>query len=259
MPVPVTDNEKLSPLYKFFEMEMTLPAPERYECAKAPMPPEYAQPVQEMNRLFDDGYLPGRSGYAQMPDGTVALSNFTDMPGVTIEMFDWWFAWHGLEPLRYKMWNHDEHYSVTTSEPEKALNASLPMRERYWDSIHHVKESMYPEGPILDIAINFRNPADIGFSPEKLKNFDGTIVCAGNEHVPVIMCHFLRPVPGGSELHTRFWMGYCVKGGAPVKAIPDGALFPLEDAKDLMRHNVKEFTHLAALLPMVYAEFRDAF
>jgi hypothetical protein len=73
------------------------------------------------------------------------------------------------------------------------------------------------------------------------------------------MCHFVRPVPGGSELHTRFWMGYCVKGGAPSKAIPDGVVFPLDGAKALLRHNIKEFTNLAALLPKVYAEYHDKF
>ena len=259
MSVPVTDNEKLSPLYKYFEMEMVAPAPSMFECAESPMPAEFAQTPQEMNRMFDDGYLPGRRGYAQLADGTAMLSNCVDMPGVTPEMFDWWFAWHGMEPLRYKIWDHDEHHYCLTRNPDKAADKSLSMKERYWDTVHDVREAMYPDGPVQEIVINFRNPADVGFSPEKLKDFGGTIVCAGNERAPVIMCHFVRPVAGSSELHTRFWMGYCVKDGAPAKAIPDGAVFPLQGAKELLRHNIKEFTNLAALLPKVYDEFRDAF
>ena len=178
---------------------------------------------------------------------------------LTPEMFDWWFAWHCLEPLRYKIWCRDEHHSALTNNPDKARDVSLPMRERIWDTVHDVKESMSPNGPVENIIINFRNPADIGFSPEKLKDFCGTIVCAGNEHDPVIMCHFLRPVPGGAELHTRFWMGWCVKDGGPVRAIPEGVVFPLDMPKALMRHNIKEYTNLAVLLPMVYAEYRDNF
>jgi hypothetical protein len=259
MPVSITDAEKQSPLYKFFEMEMVAPAPEKFDCTNEPMPPEVAHPPQEMNRMFDEGFLPSRSGFAQLPDGTAMLANYIDMPGVTPEMFDWWFAWHGLEPLRYKIWDRDEHHSAITRNPDKARNTSLSMKERYWDTIHDVREAMTPDGPVQEIIINFRNPADIGFSPEKLKDFDGTIVCAGNEHSPVIMCHFVRPVPGGSELHTRFWMGYCVKNGAPVKAIPDGAMFPAAAAQELLQHNIKEFTNLAALLPKVYAEYHDKF
>ena len=259
MAVPVTETEKLSPLYKYYEMDMTPPAPECYMCAEAPMPPGFALPPQDMDRLFEDGYLPARSGYALLPDGTIMVANCVVMPGVTTDMFDWWFAWHGLEPLRYKIWDRDEHYYCLTRNPEKAFDQSLPMRERYRDTIHDVKEAMYPDGPVMDIAINFRNPADIGFSPEKLDGFEGTIVCAGNEREPVIMCHFLRPVPGGSELNTRFWMGYCVKDGGPAKAIPDGATFPVESAIELLRHSIKEYTNLAALLPKVYAEYRDRF
>jgi hypothetical protein len=259
MPVPVTEEEKLSPLYKYFEMEMTPPAPEKFACAEEPMPSEMAQTPQEMDRMFDDGYLPGRPGFAQLPDGTAMLSNVIEMPGVTPEMFDWWFAWHGLEPLRYKIWDRDEHYYCQTRNPEKARDTSLSMKERYWDTVHDVKEAMYPDGPVMDIMINFRNPADIGFSKEKLGDFGGTIVCAGNEHAPVIMCHFVRPVPGGSELNTRFWMGYCVKDGKPAKAVPDGVVFPLQGVQALLRHNIKEFTNLAAILPKVYAEFHDKF
>jgi len=259
MPVPVTEQEKQSPLYKYFEMDMAEPSPEHYACADEPMPAEDGLSPLDMNRMFDEGYLPARTGYTQLPDGTAMLSNCVKMPGVTPEMFDWWFAWHGLEPLRYKMWCRDEHHSAITRNPDKARDTSLSMKERYWDTIHDVKEAMSPDGPILDILINFRNPADIGFSPEKLKDFDGTIVCAGNEHAPVVMCHFVRTVPGGSELHTRFWMGWCIKDGGPVKAIPDGAVFPIEMPKELLRHNIKEFTNLAALLPKVYPEYKDKF
>jgi len=259
MPVHVTEEEKKSPLYKYFEMEMTVPEPSILKCADEPMPAEDAHSPLDMNKMFDEGFFPTRSGYAQLPDGTAMLSNFVDMPDVLPEMFDWWFAWHGLEPLRYKIWDRDEHHSAITRNPEQARDTTLSMKERYWNTIHDVKEAMTPDGPVLDIIINFRNPADIGFSPEKLKDFDGTIVCAGNEHSPVIMCHFVRPVPGGSELHTRFWMGWSVKNGVPTKAIPDSALFPLQGVQELLRHNIKEFTNLAALLPKVYAEFREIF
>ena len=202
MPVPVTEQEKQSPLYKYFEAEMTAPVPENYKAADEPMPAEDALHPLEMNRLFDDGYLPARTGYAQFSDGTTTLSNCIEMPGVTPEMFDWWFAWHGLEPLRYKIWNKDEHYSCQTSDPDKARDTSLPYRERIWDTVHTVTES-FPPGPMEEIKINFRNPADIGFSPEKLKSFDGTIVCAGNEHAPVIMCHFLRTFAEFKHLSSK--------------------------------------------------------
>ncbi|MBE6914874.1 MAG: FAD-dependent oxidoreductase [Ruminococcaceae bacterium] len=256
-PVPITEAERNSPLYKYYARDMVAPDPMRYAEVSAPVDPEKALTPQEMNKLFDEGYLPVERGYCQLPDGAATLANLTFMPGVTVEMFDWWFAWHGLEPMRYKLWDHDDHYHCLTRNPEVSSDKTRSMKERYWDTIHDVVEDtgLGPE----HIAINFRNPADVGFDPEKLKNFDGTIVCAGNEYNPVFMCHFLRPVEGGCELRTRFWMGYSIIGGKPVKVVPDGEKFPVEAAISLLMHNIKEFTNLAAILPEIYAEFHEGF
>ena len=185
------------------------------------------------------------------------LANITKMPGVTPEMFDWWFAWHGLEPMRYKIWNHEDHYYVMTRNPEVSSNKALSMKQRYWNTFHDVQEDV---GLGLEhIVINFRDPADIGFDPDKLKDFAGTIVCAGNEYNPVIMCHFLRPVEGGCELRTRFWFGYSVIDGKPRKVLPDGVQFPMIPVQALLAHNIKEFTHLTYILPMLYEEYGKDF
>ena len=258
MPVPVTEEEKQSPLYhKYFLRDMVAPDPKRFEEGDKPLPAEKLLRPQDMNLLFEDGYLPGEFGYGQLEDGTVTLANLTPMPGVTPEMFDWWFIWHALEPLRYKIWDKDEHHSAITRQPEKYHDKSLSFRERLWDTTHDVREAMTPEGEIEKIVINFRNPADIGFDPEKLKEFKGTIVCSGDEHSPMIMVHFLRPTKDGCELRSRFWMGYCVRDKKPVKAIPDGVKIPPEAIKELFFHNIKEFTNLAAILPEVYAEYKE--
>lgn len=255
--VPITEEERHSPLYKYYDREMTAPPQSRYDEVQEPMDSETALTPQNMNRLFDDGYLPGEIGYCRLPDGTATLANLTQMPGVTPEMFDWWFAWHGIAPMRYKIWNRDQHYYCLTRNMDKALDETITLKERYWDTVHDVEEdcNMGKE----KLIINFRNPIDIGFDPEKLKHFEGTIVCAGNEHSPTIMCHFVRPTENGCELRTRFWMGYCVKGGKPVKLLPEGVEFPLEPVKALLMHNIKEFTHLASILPEIYGEFKDKF
>ena len=255
--VPVTEEEKRGPLYKYFEREMAQAPAEKYAAAEAPADPALLHGALDMNKLFDPGYLPCETGYGNLPDGCATLANLTDMPGVTPEMFDFWFAWHGLESMRYKIWDRDDHYYCQTKHPEKALDKSLSLKERYWDTVHDIREDVgMGEQPVM---IAFRNPADIGFDPEKLADFDGTIVCSGSENAPVIMVHFVRPTERGSELRTRFWMGYHIKDGKPAKMIPDGMVFPTEMAKSLLLHNIKEFTNLAAILPEVYAEFHEDF
>ena len=255
--VPITEEEKQGPLYKYFIRPLAEPAPEKYNMAEKPSDPALGLMAEDMNKLFDPGYLPLEVGYCQLPNGCAVLANLTFMPGVTPEMFDFWFAWHGVEAMRYKIWDHDDHYFVQTQNMEKALDKSLSLKERYWDTTHHVEEDCNMGKQT--IYINFRNPADIGFDPEKLKTFGGTIVCSGGEQAPTIMVHFVRPVPGGSELRTRFFMGYNVVDGKPHKMIPDGMKMPLEPVQALLKHNIKEFANLAAILPEVYAEFIDDF
>jgi hypothetical protein len=258
--VPITEEERQSPYYKYYAREL-VPAPaERYQLIENnPLTPETALKAQDLNDLFRDGYLPGEFGYTRMADGTLTLANLTSMPGVTVEMFDWWFAWHGLEPMRYKMWDPEDHYSCLTRHPHRARDARLSLKERYWDTIHDVREDI-GSGRTQKIVIHFRNPADVGFDPAKLATFAGTIVCAGDEHTAAIMCHFVRPTDDGCELRTRFWFGYRVKDGRPQKVkFPPPRLIPTKVVKDLLRHNVKEFTNLAAILPEVYAEFKDSF
>ena len=71
--------------------------------------------------LFDDGYLPGEFGMYALPDGGTMIANLTDMPGVTPEMFDWWFAWHGLDSFRYTIWDKDDHYYCQSLSVEQNL------------------------------------------------------------------------------------------------------------------------------------------
>ena len=255
--VPISEEEEKSPLYKYFTREMTQADPGKYAAAAKPVDGKLGLLPQDLNKLFEPGYLPLEAGFCSLPDGGGMLANLTDMPGVTVEMFDWWFAWHGLEPMRYKIWNHEDHYYCLTRNPEISSDKSLPMKQRYWNTMHDVKEDV---GLGLEhIIINFRDPADIGFDPALLNDFKGTIVCAGNEYNPVIMCHFVRPTDRGIELRTRFWMGYSIIGGKPVKVIPDGMQFPLIPVQALLAHNIKEFTHLASVLPELYEEFGKDF
>lgn len=236
------EEKKDSPLYKYYERGIA-PVPqelferimtEKFDDSKALL-------FQEKDRLFEEGYLPGEFGVFHLPGGGYQVANKTDMPGVTPEMFDWWFAWHGLDPLRYIIWNRDEHYYCKTRNPEIAKNEALSMKERYWHTTHDVKESMMEGAPVQDLVLHFLPPEEMGFDKEKLAAFSGTIVCTPG------MVHFLRPTENGSELRTRFWF-----------EDPD---IPFDEmaARALLVHNVKEYTHLAEILPEVYAEFKDQF
>lgn len=255
--VPITEEDKAGPLYKYYTRPMVAPPAERYNMADKPSDPSMGLLAEDINKLLDPGYLPIEVGFCQLPNGCAMLANLTPMPGVTPEMFDFWFAWHGLASMRYSIWNPEDHYYVQTLNVEQALDKSLSLKERYWNTTHDIREDCGMG--VEHIMINFRKPGDIGFDEEKIAAMGGTVVCSGNEKSPVIMCHVLRPVPGGCELRSRFFMGYNVVDGKPHKMLPDGVNMPLEPVQALLKHNIKEFTNLAAILPEVFAEFGPDF
>ena len=263
MGIEITEELKNHPLYKYYELPIK-PVPE--DVAAKIMSLKYDNEdglnIADINRMFDDGYLPCEFGLFKCPDGGSIMANLTDMPGVTPEMFDWWFAWHGLDTFRYVIWDKDDHYYCQSQSVEKNLDSSLSMKERYWDTWQDIKEALADGQPAVPVKLHFVHPTEVGFDPEKLKDFKGTIVCTP---APAIMIHFLRPTATGSELRTRFYMGY-MNGpdGKPVP-MPEGAGPQMPDeikemmGRSMLMHNVKEFTHLAEILPDLYNEFKDNF
>lgn len=47
-----------------------------------------------------------------MDDGSIYVAVNTKMPDVTGEMLDFWFAWHSVKSIRYKLWHPLDHAYV---------------------------------------------------------------------------------------------------------------------------------------------------
>lgn len=107
----LTAAERALPYAKFYDLPITpIPEEKLAVLAAGPIDPSLALKIEDRNDLFKPGYLPCEIGYCVMPNGTGFLANRTEMPGVTPEMFEWWFAWHSLEDLRYRIWDPEDHY-----------------------------------------------------------------------------------------------------------------------------------------------------
>ncbi|MBE6009600.1 MAG: phloretin hydrolase [Lachnospiraceae bacterium] len=259
MAVAITEEEKRSPLYKYFDGDAEFPLEELKKLTEnCELTPEEAMTPDQINDLFKDGYLPGEFGYCCYPDGSAMLANKKSMPNVTVEMFDWWFCWHMIEPLRYKIWDPNNHLYCMTMQPEKLKDASIPIHERYWDTDCEIKETHLPGEPAGHVVIPFRNPADLGFDVQCLADFKGTIVCSGDAKTPVTMVHFVRPLKQGVELRSRFWYGYhLVDGKIEKMQLPPHVKFDAVRMRSSLMHNINEFTNLSRILPGLYEEYKD--
>nr|WP_320133889.1 phloretin hydrolase [uncultured Holophaga sp.] len=256
----LTDSDKAQPYAHWFDRPIT-PAPaEVYaEVAKSPLDPAIALPVTERDQLLKPGYLPVERGYALMPDGSSFIAGLTKMPGVTTDMLEWWFYWHGLQGFRYAIWDADDHYDVRVS-PEtirRRLDPNLSIRERGWNTTDIVLEDV-GTGPML-LDISFMSPESFGYSVAAFeKGATGAISANIGLHgeTPIgCFSHVARGIEGGIELRSRFWIGHYMADGKPVRVadkMPAGLAEAL--AKALSTHCPKEYHNLAAILPGVYAE-----
>ena len=193
---------------------------------------------EDINRLLDPGNFEVETGWGMMDNGAGYIAMRHEMPGVTIEMIDWWFAWHPIEPLRYRIWFPPYHLGVGVDDWARArlLDPDVPAREKCSHVIHHVSEDtgMGTE----HIEIHFLTPEEMGFDMSRwhapnVGTFVGGFGFSPFEHqppgmpaAPAIMCHFVREMDGGVEWRTRFWMGYTIMNGRPVCLLPPGVRVP---------------------------------
>lgn len=264
--VPVSNQDRKKSYFKYYEADVYYGEQEKYDkISKEPGDNSKALHIKNRNDLFTPGELPGEFGWWLMDDGTALIANQTFLPGVTGEMFDWWFTWHPIDRLRYACWDNEDHYDVYLEDPARALDMSLSIRERHWGSVHNVWEDI-GTGKADLLRIHFRRPGEMGYDEGKIDtDACNALICANCQSIgsgdvpdmPVVMTHFLRPVEGGSELRSRFWFGWQIIDGEAVKCIPDAVKVPSFVPLSLLNHNVKEFSNLGRILPSIYEEERE--
>jgi hypothetical protein len=262
---PLTPEEQARPFAKYYRDPV--PAdPAHLAMMDTPCDPAKAIFPEQMNDLLNPGDLEIEIGWCNLPNGAGFIANRYQYSGVTAEMIDWWFAWHPLEDLRYRIWYPPQHGGIMIS-PEarkRILNPNIPIREKNWGVTHHVTENC--DCGMENIDISFMSPKDFGFDMTRWKEPNVSTFAGGSgwactvfktdESItaPALMCHIFRQVPGGLEHRTRFWMGYRMSNGKPELCLPPGISVPTAAIQGLARHNVREFKNFGAFLPEIYKE-----
>jgi hypothetical protein len=188
------------------------------------------------------------------------------MPQVEPAMVDWWFGWHSDEPQRYKLWHPRAHVHA---EWASAVVPGTTGRARYVGQTSCVDE--YVGSTLGRYYIRFLPPRELGLDESRLADpRQGTAICArvGFANMPFdfgYLLHYVSPIEGGAEMHSRFWIG-----GPYVSARRGGALGNLvakrvgrilrpgaAEAAALLVHCSQEMSHLATFLPALYAELGE--
>jgi hypothetical protein len=265
----LTAEEKAKSYSRYFYRKIVAPTAERLAVMDKPLDPAKALPIERINDLLDPGYHDVESGWCILPNGAGYIANHTIMPGVNVDMVNWWMAWHGLESMRYRIWYPPAHFGVSISEKDRAkvLDPKRSLAQKIHGVTHFVIEDT-GGGGAEKIAIGFMSPEDVGFDMSRFKlPHVGTISAANgvsllldpppgapNFKSPAFMIHFIREIPGGIEYRSRFWMGYHIVNKTPYLLLPNGVRLPEFVPAGLARHNVQEFTNLASFLPEIFNE-----
>lgn len=264
--LPLLDSEDQSKAYAKYYRDPAPPDVRHLAMMDAPCDPLQAIYPEQMNDLLNPGDLQVEIGWCTLPNGAGFMANRNVYRDVTAEMIDWWFAWHPLDGLRYRIWYPPQHAGIAVSPEsrERILSASIPIHEKNWGVTHHVTEDCNCGMEHIDIT--FQSPRDFGFDMTRWKEpYVSTFVGGFGWSSPAVktdrfvkapslMCHIFRQTPGGLEHRTRFWMGYLMSQGKPQLALPPGVSVPAVAVQGLARHNVREFSNLSVLLPEIYAE-----
>ena len=242
-----------TPFGEFFQPEMAaLPRHVVEALEHGPQAEPTLSAFDDAAALLNEGYQQTESGYGTLRDGGMQVSVRTDMPGVTPQMWAWWFGWHGSDSRRYKLWHPRAHVSAQWSDGGGDGG--------YIGRMSLVGE--YLGAAFSRPAIQFVDPSTLGLQPT-----DAVAICArlGLSDIPVDvgwLVHHVRPTPDGAEMRSRFWMGGRHVALRVGTSLADRTLRPiaarlLPDPRDLMVHCAQEMNHLAGFLPALYDRFGD--
>ena len=89
----LTAAEKAKPYSKYYFRPIVPPSPEKVAAMDRPIDAAKALPIERINDLLDPGYHEVESGWCILPNGAGYVANHTLMPGVSVDMVNWWMAW----------------------------------------------------------------------------------------------------------------------------------------------------------------------
>lgn len=243
------------------------------DALRGPIPVDHALPhtPEGFDRLLDPGYLPGETGYCELPNGAGYVASLVPFPGCTGDMLSWWFWWHAVEPARYALWYPFNHVSARSAATDRLTARGLSHQQRYIGTTHHVIE--YIGASKVDIRIEFVDPAELGMDTTRFS--DAGVVAHACAHVHLTrpparvatMLHLARATDDGFELRSRYWIGDRVilraaRRSVSVDRILDRTpirrrLAGATVAYEQLLHDQIEFTHLSTFLADVHAEFGE--
>ncbi|MBR2560809.1 MAG: hypothetical protein IKE31_01530 [Eubacterium sp.] len=261
--VPVREADKKKSYYSYI-CEPWIPSAQEIARLTGKVDQNKTLEFADRRNCFRPDFVPEPPGCYDLKTGGIVISSTVPVPDITKEMMDWWMVWHQFDPLRYALWDPQDHYNVSITPEVRAqlLDDSIPMERRLWNAPCTVLESFNGEKPEINV-IRFCDPAKVGYD-ESLIGTDEclSMICSqdivkkGPLTIPTAMTEILRKGPDGTNIWVaHWWMGAVCTGGQDITKKIRMKFMVKKIAKTLIVHNQIEMTHLNKILPELYKAY----
>lgn len=258
------DDLAVSPFAKHFRPELApLSEAAREAILMGPQAIELFPGLEKAEKLISSRGGKVDTGYAVTAKGETRVFDTTPMPNVTPAMWEWWFAWHGDNAQKYKLWHPRAHVDVSWADGKGNIGEYVGRTSQVVEYIGSTR---------LLGSIRFMPPGALGIDQGSLAEKGEVCICGRIGPVtPAVdagwLVHHIFPVVGGSQMRSYFWLSgphIAARNGnslatatirAAAKVAPAATQVP---ATDLLVHCAQEMSHLASILPKIYAEFGEA-
>lgn len=213
-----------------------------------PIDPQYAITPERIPEMLKPGYLEAETGHCLLPDGGGYAACNVKLPGITYDQYVWWRQWRrqGNEDFQYKLWYPGMHYRFCQRKSWILEDVGM--------------------GPMNIFQYARLTPEQLGLNKELLKCSPirsvfstagiSRSVDADYDEVPVsmVLAHFVRDIPDGIELRSRFWIGYRLEND---KITLTERNIPKEYPACMADHCAHEMTNLRNLIPALWELYGD--
>ena len=260
----LTKEEREKWYSKYFDLEVKKPTPEEYAMLDHPLNLDEVLPIEQAANFVIGGeaFIGTPNGYCILPDGRSYTANCKFIPGVSVEMCQWWFQWLNIRPsgidpvhgnLKYKIWcplDHWDHGYQIDGKPESGTRICESFDLGAGDEPQYFRgKGGFPEAYGVTEAM-LQKARDEG----RFVGFGWSFDDEGNP--TGVGVNQFRNVPGGCEWSARGWGGYTFEDKKLVK-IKDFKPRSAESCRNEMLHNFTEEAHLPKILIPLYEYYKD--
>ena len=202
-----------------------------------------------IDKLLEPGLIEGDNGYCLLPNGCGYAAVRSELPGVTLEMNNWYKKLRMVDKLGYMIWYPGSHCSELNGTCHEDVGFGLERND-------------------VESPANIKN---LGFSCHPAQKDPMFLALVGGngwwtnlDHPEIkpramTLFHYIRRLPDGNgiEFRSHIYVGMFAEDGHAVKKQDLSPEVCLEATRRMAHHAVYERENMCSFLPELFEKMQD--